>query len=63
MTCAYPNYAKMEVPLEEDSKLLGEETKADYEKSKRYRRLIIGGICLVFVDILWAASAELSDVF
>ncbi|XP_046859995.1 solute carrier family 35 member F5-like [Xenia sp. Carnegie-2017] len=51
----------MEVLSEEDSKLLGEETKADYEKSKRYRRLIIGGICLVFVDILWAASAELSD--
>ena len=39
-----------------------EKRSVNHDKISNYRRLIIGGIVLVFVDLLWVGSAELSDV-
>ena len=47
---------------EENAELLGQKDRENNEKITNYRRLITGGIVLVFVDLLWVGSAELSDV-
>jgi hypothetical protein len=52
----------MEDEDEEISNLLKKEETANDDKTTNYRRLITGGIVLVFVDLLWVGSAELSDV-
>ena len=54
--------ANMENEDDEITNLLSEEEAVDYEKTTNYRRLITGVIVLVFVDLLWVGSAELSDV-
>ena len=46
---------------EEEVNLLQKERKNE-DRATNYRRLITGGIVLVFVDLLWVGSAELSDV-
>ncbi len=52
----------MENEDDEITNLLSEEEAVDYEKTTNYRRLVTGVIVLVFVDLLWVGSAELSDV-
>ncbi|CAB3984141.1 Hypothetical predicted protein [Paramuricea clavata] len=51
----------MEDEDEEISNLLKKEEIENDDKTTNYRRLITGGIVLVFVDLLWVGSAELSD--
>ena len=46
----------------EETNLLSNEQTVDCDKTTNYRRLITGGVVLVFVDLLWVGSAELSDV-
>ena len=52
----------MEVEDDEITNLLSKEETVNTDKTTNYRRLITGGIVLVFVDFLWVGSAELSDV-
>ena len=52
----------MEVEDDEITNLLSKEETVNIDKTTNYRRLITGGIVLVFVDLLWVGSAELSDV-
>ena len=52
----------MEDEDEENTNLISNEHTLDCDKTTDYRRLITGGIVLVFVDLLWVGSAELSDV-
>ena len=55
----------MEVEDDEITNLLSQECLKETvnpDKTTNYRRLITGGIVLLFVDLLWVASAELSDV-
>ncbi|XP_028403017.1 solute carrier family 35 member F5-like [Dendronephthya gigantea] len=50
-----------ELSEEENTDLLGKKDRGNKAKITNYRRLIIGGVVLVFVDLLWVGSAELSD--